>query len=437
VNEVTKIHLGRQSFTIAVDAYKALQTYLQAIRHQVGDKGAEVAKEVEARMAELLAEHGVSGDKVVLVEDIDFLKEQLGSPKDFRDDEEGNEAPSEEDSTTKRLYRDEKNGMIAGVSSGLAAYFNIDAVIVRLIFILLTVVFGWGILVYILLWIIVPPAKSTSDRLKMKGKAVTIGSLATTVNREVSAAASRAGRASKATSSLIATFLKIVLGVVGVALATAAVCALFGLAVVTAYVLTHTQELIGGIIAFPVGSTEMLFVIAALVAGGIIALLLFLLGTAMIKRKWIVPGWVTASIIGLFLTAAALTAVMAPDAVNGVQDRYEKAHVITSRTVPAFTEVDLKGLVSFRYIQSDQYKVELRYLNKQDPETIATEVVGTTLIVDTVQFDSVIDCNKPCISTSAYPEAIIYAPSLTEVDIDGHSQMRNIRNGDHFRLPGQ
>ena len=55
MNEITKIHLGRQAFTISVDAYKALQTYLHDIKQQVGGKGKDVVDEVELRMAELLA----------------------------------------------------------------------------------------------------------------------------------------------------------------------------------------------------------------------------------------------------------------------------------------------------------------------------------------------------------------------------------------------
>jgi translation elongation factor EF-Tu-like GTPase len=86
MNEVTKIHLGRQAFTIANDAHKELRNYLAAIKDQVSNK--DVMEEVELRMAELLAEHGISGDKVILPQDVDFLKSQLGNPTDFNDDSE-------------------------------------------------------------------------------------------------------------------------------------------------------------------------------------------------------------------------------------------------------------------------------------------------------------------------------------------------------------
>jgi phage shock protein PspC (stress-responsive transcriptional regulator) len=152
MNEVTTIHLGRQSFTIAVDAQKELRAYLDAIKASVGDK--DVVEEVELRMAELLTERGVSGDKVILVADVEYLMEQLGDPKEFNDNEEtGTERPIADG---KRLFRDTDNAVLAGVSSGLARYFGIDVWIVRIIFIIAIISGGWGVLAYILFWIIVP-----------------------------------------------------------------------------------------------------------------------------------------------------------------------------------------------------------------------------------------------------------------------------------------
>src|SRR5437762_2435343 len=126
MNEVKKIHLGRQQFTISVEAHKDLHNYLAAIEKQPGVQ-AEVSKEVEMRMAELLHERGVSGDKVVLQEDVDFLKQQLGEPRDFKDEaSEDTATDSKEESKDKkdkeaaldgdqpkRLFRDTQTGLVA------------------------------------------------------------------------------------------------------------------------------------------------------------------------------------------------------------------------------------------------------------------------------------------------------------------------------------
>src|SRR5690348_1418792 len=106
MNEVTAIHLGRQPFTISVAAHKALQTYLHDIEKHAGK---DVAEEVELRMAELLTERGVTGEKVVLEKDIDYLKEQLGSPTDFSEDEDNKadkKADNDANGRSKRMYRD-------------------------------------------------------------------------------------------------------------------------------------------------------------------------------------------------------------------------------------------------------------------------------------------------------------------------------------------
>jgi len=174
MNEVTKIHLGRQTFTIAVDAQKELKKYLDGIATMVGND-TETLEDVENRMAEILVSRGISGDKAILLKDVAYLQEQLGSPTDF-----GVEEPVSAHNTgaaPRKLFRDPKNGYIAGVSAGLAAYFGIDATIVRIVFVLLTIFGGSGIIIYLILWIFMPEAKTTADRLQMQGKPFTIDSL--------------------------------------------------------------------------------------------------------------------------------------------------------------------------------------------------------------------------------------------------------------------
>lgn len=103
MNEVKIIHLGRQQFAVSLEAYGELKTYLDDIAGQTHNDG-DVSEEIELRMAELLVERGCSDTKVVLPADVTFLKEQLGEPKDFRDDADGEAAPASAD-TPRRLTR--------------------------------------------------------------------------------------------------------------------------------------------------------------------------------------------------------------------------------------------------------------------------------------------------------------------------------------------
>jgi phage shock protein PspC (stress-responsive transcriptional regulator) len=150
MNEIRHIHLGRLSYTIAADAYKELHDYLEAIRRKAGK---EVVEEVELRIAELLTERGITGDKVVLTKDVDYIKEQLGTPTDFSDDDA--DEPADQPEATKQLFRDPDNAMVAGVAAGLGKYFGIDPLIIRIIFVALTFAGAAGILIY-LRWLLLP-----------------------------------------------------------------------------------------------------------------------------------------------------------------------------------------------------------------------------------------------------------------------------------------
>ena len=86
--------------------------------------------------------------------------------------------------TTKRLYRDPDNRIIGGVCGGLSAYFNTDPILFRILFILISLGMGSGLIIYIILWIAIPEAATTAQRLEMRGEAVTIENIKRAVREE-------------------------------------------------------------------------------------------------------------------------------------------------------------------------------------------------------------------------------------------------------------
>jgi phage shock protein PspC (stress-responsive transcriptional regulator) len=415
MNEITRIHLGRQPFTIAVDAHKQLRDYLDAIKEAVGKSHKEVIKEIELRMAELLMERGINEEKTILAEDVTFLKEQLGKPTDFKGDDSTDEKTDKtaepDESGQKRLFRDEKTGMIAGVCSGLAAFFNIDTVIVRLIFIVLTLVWGWGALLYIILWIVVPAAKNSSDRLQMRGKAVTVDNLSKIVNREVSAAATRASKASGAVTQLVNTTFRVIFAIFGGIIVTAAIAAMCAVWAGTGYALRNHDGLIQELVSFPADTKEMILLLSVFVISSLVLFWISLTGMAMINRKWSLPGWVTASTVGLFLIALVGGSIVAPDAVSQVKNRYDDARQTAQRTVAPFKDVSVEGGATLQYKQSDSYKVEVKYFSKAKPTELKTSVSQDgTLAVDTSELAKT-GCKDFCISFGGYPEVTVYAPN--------------------------
>jgi phage shock protein PspC (stress-responsive transcriptional regulator) len=87
----------------------------------------------------------------------------------------------QEDRSYKKLYRDTDNGKVGGVSAGLAAYFNTDVTFIRILFIVGLFVGGASVILYPLLWILVPEAKTVSEKMRMRGDAVTLSGIASNV----------------------------------------------------------------------------------------------------------------------------------------------------------------------------------------------------------------------------------------------------------------
>ena len=308
MNEITKIHLGRQAFTISVDAHKELRAYLEAIKHQVGKQGGDVADEVELRMAELLMERGVTGDKVVLLSDVTFLKEQLGKPGDFKEDnkdEDADQSAQTESGGTRRLYRDTKHGMLAGVSSGLGAYFGIDPIIIRIIFVVLTLAYGWGIVLYLLLWLLTPEAKTPSERLQMQGKPVTVDTLKEMVDKADFKSA--AERASTTASKALPTVLKGVNALVGVVLTTIGSAILFGGLSLGAFLLINGAQ-VNNQVVFPITTQEWVLASCILMTVAIVGLFFLVGGMALIRGKGGLPLWAGIALTTLLFASISIGA---------------------------------------------------------------------------------------------------------------------------------
>lgn len=412
MNEVTKIHLGRQAFTISVDAHYELKTYLEAIDKQVGDT--DVLAEIELRMAELLAEHGITANKVILPGDVEFLKTQLGNPKDFKEDQDETSPTTTQQSGTKRLFRNTNNGIVAGVASGLAEYFGVDVLLIRLLFVVCVfVTFGGGILLYVILWLLVPEAKTSSDRLQMAGKPVNVDSL-----KELAARADVKGAAHRANATLagpINNLFRLVLKLVGLFFIIFGLSILFGLITSITYVLVNHGTWQQANI-FPIGLREHLLLdIAALVAG-LVALLIILIGIAIFRRKWPIRTWITGTLIGLVFIGLAVGGALAGDVYPNIRDRYD-ANVHTSyRTLKPFSALNTSGLQeNINFQTSNTYSVSMTYYGHPDLANIKTVVQDNTLTIDTTQFDWHRNCQTICIPNSYSLEITIYAPDAQQL----------------------
>jgi phage shock protein PspC (stress-responsive transcriptional regulator) len=185
------INISGTVFHIEEDAYEVLQKYLINLKNHFGpgEEGKEILADIEARIAEIFIEKSTNVQKVVTIEMVNGAIEIMGTPEDFEAEESEEGAPeteTEEAKRPRRLYRDPDHRVIGGVCGGLGAYFNMDPVILRIIFIaLLFITGGAAFLAYIILWIAVPKAKNTAQRLEMRGQEATVKNIEKSIKEEV------------------------------------------------------------------------------------------------------------------------------------------------------------------------------------------------------------------------------------------------------------
>ena len=156
MNKTVNINLAGIFFHIDEDAYLKLQRYLEAIKRSFTDSQgrSEIIADIEARISELFSERVQNDKQVIRIKEVDEVISIMGQPEDYLvDDEifEDEPQPSyrKKSEPSRKLFRDTDNSYIGGVSSGLAHYFGIDAIWIRLAWILLVFGAGTGILLYI------------------------------------------------------------------------------------------------------------------------------------------------------------------------------------------------------------------------------------------------------------------------------------------------
>lgn len=181
MKEITRIHLAKTAFSIEIEAKSLLEKYLNSIQKNMNAEP-EAMREIEARMVEILAERGVMKEGVISADDVLAIQKQMGESRDFADgdspvdDDLDGDGP--ESKPEKQLMRDTDNAIIGGVCAGVAAYFNINPLWVRLIAIVSPfATFGTAVLIYVVMWLSMPPARTASDKLRMRGKPVTLAAL--------------------------------------------------------------------------------------------------------------------------------------------------------------------------------------------------------------------------------------------------------------------
>lgn len=197
MKKIENINLGGQPFTIDQDAYKALDSYINNISRMLKKSRmkSELIDDIEFRISELISEE--KGDSpIVTLAHVDKMKKVMGDPKvflydsdhateDYKETSKNEHTHSQTRRRKKRLYRDSHDKVLGGVAAGLAAYFGIsESWIMRLIFILTFFTIGFNVLIYVVLWAIIPAAITDEDYAEMRGEPVNFADITESVKSE-------------------------------------------------------------------------------------------------------------------------------------------------------------------------------------------------------------------------------------------------------------
>lgn len=402
MNEITRIHLAKVAYDIEIDAKKQLERYVRDIEHTMSD--GDMLYEVELRMVELLNERGVKPGGVIALDDVKSLQKTLGLAKDFGDDDDRLHV---DEKSERKFFRDEANGMIGGVCSGLAAYFAVDVWLVRLAAIVLLVLTSGGIaLAYLALMIFIPAAKSASDRLQMTGRATTIHAI-----KELVPSASNVSRMVQLVRNVVR-----VVGVLFMASIALGLAVLLALGIVaTLTVLNIAVVPLAGMF-IGIGAVGMVALIVAVIA------LAIMIGTMSVSRRMVKLFWAsfaTAVLLGTIGVAGLVT-----DQSFG--EISQEKDVVVSKNLSLN---DVKKLtiasgsvssVPITYVvSSGQPRIETRHPNflRMQPVEATTSPSGTDTHLNVSFQSSSPLCRLLAGVCGVGGEATVYGPALDSVTV--------------------
>lgn len=260
MKKTVSVNISGVAFTIDEDAYEQLKRYLDTIRGYFNNSSSrdEIMADIEARIAEMLLEQVASPTNIISVAHVEAIIKVMGQPEDYLNEVEEEDfsggpqnksTNSKKHSTKRRLYRDPDSAMAGGVCSGIGYYFGIDPLWLRLAFIIALLVFGTGVIAYLILWAIIPKAQTAAEKLEMRGEPVNFENIGKTVEEEFESLKKKLNHISNDSSTVLDKFFafigelltgigktamelaKVLVKIVGFALAVVAVFGIVGLVI--------------------------------------------------------------------------------------------------------------------------------------------------------------------------------------------------------------
>lgn len=195
MNKTVNINLGGLFFHIDEDAFQKLNRYFDAIKRSLSNSSGqdEIMKDIEMRISEIFSESKETDKQVISLKDVDAMIAVMGQPEDYRiEEEEGDTQNTSQNFTktksNKKLYRDIDKNILGGVAAGFGHYMGVDSLWIRLFLVLIVIAgVGFPILLYFILWVLIPKAQTTTEKLEMTGEPANLSNIEKKVREEFAA----------------------------------------------------------------------------------------------------------------------------------------------------------------------------------------------------------------------------------------------------------
>jgi phage shock protein PspC (stress-responsive transcriptional regulator) len=387
-------------FTIEEDAYDVLRKYIQSVEVYFSsyEDAADITKEIEARIAEQLLEKKVA---VITIDDIQALISKMGKVEDFGDETVHTKTAEEKTEPRRRLYRNPDDVVIAGVASGLAAYFDIDPLIMRIIFVALALMttIGPGILIYIILALVIPLAKTPAEKVQMHGGPIDLKSFRDNFARQAKEVKNRGSelfaseKPRRFLEKVFSTFGKIVRALIKIVFA---VVGSVGTLIATLAFIFLTIAFIN--LVFNVHTPYVQFPLAQVISGplyyGLVILgytlvlipLVFIwsLFISIARRKKLFNFHVGIGLMSIWIIALIVAATVGVRYAPEIHDRIlalpQYQTVVKDEQLKDFTKLELHGIDRVQLVQAPEFKVTVEG-RQIDLDRVGFEVKDGTLIM--------------------------------------------------------
>lgn len=429
MKKTISITLSGIIFNLEEDGYIKLKAYLDAIREyfsKLDDNSPEIMEDIESRAAEIFSERLSAAKQVITLSDVEELIASMGTVEDIT----GEAKPEEERPKTKswkekKLYRDPDNAILMGVCAGIANYFGIDPVIIRILFLLSFFFGGAGVIIYLILCLIVPEAKSTAQKMEMHGQPVNLTSLKEAAEEKIVTA--RKNISTQPIRKIVLTIGRLVrklfligLIILGVALIVGSLAALVGIFVLFGNLFFNAGMVLANFPEMKMmpGTQYHLGIIAGFFTALIPIFFALFLGISIIRRRFILNLTASLCLLMVWIISVSTLGVLA---TRLFAKHEERTQVISESEIVAkkydfsdFDSISAFGNYQLKIEKGDEYKVEAQG-HDGDFDSVLISQEGRKLEIDEDHRGICIFCYDHRIAK----EIIITMPELKEFQSDG------------------